>query len=214
MAVGAFGVFAVEVELLAEGEAIGLGVISWELPGVGWRWGGGVAEHGVENPDSSMDGAGAEGERSGGESATHAEDSTTVFVMERDFAEFASGDGFFEPVVARESGVGEGVVAVDELGEGAVLANEVGEEFDAFVIHRAAEFGGEGGEAFGVGIGMLDHFFEFEPTSGEVSCEGGKLRARDHAKSLCVEDLGLAELAFVGEFEELAVGHGGPEEVG
>ena len=113
-----------------------------------------------------------------------------------------------------EGGIGEGIVAVDEFGEGTVLADEVGEELDAFVIHRAAEFGGEGGEAIGVWIDLVDHFVEFEPASGEVAREVGELRARDHAEGLCAENCGVAEFALIGELEEFAVGHGRPEEVG
>ena len=61
---------------------------------------------------------------------------------------------------------------------------------------------------------MVDHFVELKPTSGEVSGECGEFGAGDHTEGLLTEDLGVAEFPLISEFEEFAVRHGGPKEVG
>ena len=63
MAAGAFGILAVNVELLAKGEAFGLGVIGGKFAGIGWWWWSGIAEESIENPNAAQDRAGAERKR-------------------------------------------------------------------------------------------------------------------------------------------------------
>ena len=61
---------------------------------------------------------------------------------------------------------------------------------------------------------MVDHFIELKPTSGEVPGECDKLGVSDHTEGLLMEDLRVAELPLISEFEEFAVRHGRPKEVG
>ena len=113
-----------------------------------------------------------------------------------------------------EFAVGEGVVGVDQLGGGAVGADEVVEELDRLAVHRDAEALRESREAGGVGLGDFAEFFEAEPLAGEVAGERFGAPVDDHPLGLGAQGGGVGELAFVGELQQAAVGHRGPEEVG
>lgn len=120
---------------MTKGEPVSFGVVGWEFSGIGWRGWSWVSENGVEDPNSTVDWAGPEGEGSCREDAAHTEDATPVRVIQLNLTEFISSYGLCELVVTGKSRISEGVVTIDEFGQRAIFANKMSKEFNAFVIH-------------------------------------------------------------------------------
>ncbi len=115
-------------------------------------------------------------------------------------------------VVVCESFVEDGEVGIDEIEDGEVVPEDVVEEAACFGEHGFLEKFVEFGEESSVGRGEFD-VAEVEPLAGEVFDEAGDTWVFDHAFDLLSDDFGIGEFVLFGEFEELVIGHGGPEEV-
>ena len=213
MATGAFGLGAMQFELLAEREVRDFLLRFLEGRSFGRRRFDAFAEERFHDPFAAENRAGAGGIGSERVDGGHAGDATAVFVGELDFAEFGAGDvGDF--VDFREAFVGEGVVRIDELEERGIGLDDVIKNGSDFRDHGALEFGIELGEFFGVGPDFGAETFEVEPLEGEPFAERFGFGIGEHAMDLLAIDVRIEKFAGFREREEFFIRHGRPEEVG
>ena len=111
-----------------------------------------------------------------------------------------------------EDAVDEGLLAGEELEHVAVAVEEGRGEAAHLLDHRGAQRPVPRRELLLVVEGVGDRPDE-EPLAGEVVDQRGRLGVADHPQRLGLEDRRLAELAGLGEVEELVVRHRAPQEV-
>ena len=224
------------------GCAVGVVDVGFEFFAKGGFWAGGIGGDGVDigrwrrrgfsedgfaEPDATVDRAMADSIAGEGEDGGVREDAAAMcFGWQSDLNQIGGrgllggglgcerlGEGGAEAVILREELVHHAPVGLDELAEGEAVVKHFAEKGLCFLDHAAFEAFVVVGIKFFVGLEHAD-FAEAQPLSGEGVRKPRRAWVGNHASELRGENRTVAKFSFLGEGEELPIGHGVPEKVG
>src|SRR6266540_726329 len=209
---GALRVAGMLLHQLADGQALGRGLVLRELRNPLRRARQAFPEEHLADPVAAQDGTGARGPGLLGEGCGLGEHSAAREPLHPLDAPPLAAAHPGDPVVLRQLLVEEGVVRIQDFQNRSVALEEVGEEPDRLLVHRAAE-GGEGGEVPFALLLQVIEVLDHQPPAGELDRQPPDLLVAEHPPQLRHQDLRFAEPPGRRRAAELLVGLGRPEEV-
>ena len=130
--------------------------------------------------------------------------------FDRDAAELVAVNAL-DPVVLGQALIDEGVIRVQQIDDAAILAQLAFDQQLGFLLERLAQVLVEVGKGRRIRLYRWDIAQE-QPLAGEVLHQRLRARIGQHAPDLALQNGRVAELAALGNGEQLVVGNAAPQE--
>ena len=215
MAAGALRILDVQGHQLADGLAVGVGLLGGQDRDIGRRRRDVFAEQLVDHPEAALDGTGPLRLRVLRQEHGHAQHAAaTAFVQSGPRVPIRrSVPRKRQAVVLGEPLVDERGIAVEQFRDRPIVLDQVRDEPRRLLEHGLFQRVVERGEHLPVDGFLREEVAVAEPLAEELQREAADLRVLEHPANLLAQDALVAELARLREGQQLLIGHARPEEV-